>query len=454
MSENTNSGKAFLILAILMLLGGLVFGLLASFVYIDSQFLKDTLGFVALRPMHVSLVVFWIIIGASGSVLTALQDIKPKSLNPKLLYIHILCWLVAIIGVISSYLKHDFGGREYWEFNPVWALPIAFSWILYLIQFFAVAKTIEKWPVYIWMWMTGGVFFLFIFSENYLWLFPYFREHFITDMTIQWKVNGSLVGAWNQLIYGVSFFLMDKISGNKNVGQNKTAFFMYFLGLFNLMFNWGHHVYTLPTANYVRYIGYAVSMTEWILFIRIIINWKKDLTTAQKHFHYFPYRFLLASEIWVFLNLTAALFMSIPAFNIYTHGTHFTVAHSMGTTIGINTMILLAACFVFFSNACHSYNKSTKILNTTFWILQFSLFTFWLSLKLAGIKKGIWQNSSTQSNYHQLMQSLEPYFIVFVIAGVILLITLSIFGVTILYNHYACKIKTSSSIQTSNSTTI
>ena len=45
--------------------------------------------------------------------------------------------------------------------------------------------------------------------------FPYFRQHFIADMTIQWKVNGSLVGAINQIIYGVAFYLMEKISGDE-----------------------------------------------------------------------------------------------------------------------------------------------------------------------------------------------------------------------------------------------
>ena len=122
---------------------------------------------------------------------------------------------------------------------------------------------------------------------------------------------------------------------------------MYFLGLFNLMFNWGHHIYTLPTEKYIRYIGYAVSMTEWIFFIKIFYQWKKSVSTIQKNYHYFPYRFLMAADLWVFLNMAQAILMSIPAINIYTHGTHVTVAHAMGTTIGINSMILLAACFEF-----------------------------------------------------------------------------------------------------------
>lgn len=438
MNGTSQIGKLFLTLALTLLLAGLTFGVLASFVYINPNFLKDTLGFVALRPLHVSLVTFWIIIGANGGVMSALQILYPDKLSNKLATTQLLLWLIAIVGVMSSYFHKDFGGREYWEFNPIWALPIALAWVLYLVNFFRVIKTAEKWPVYVWMWMSGGLFFMFTFLENYLWVFPYFREHFVTDMTIQWKVNGSLVGSWNQLLYGTAFFIMDKISGDNKVGYSKLVFGMYFLGLFNLMFNWGHHIYTLPTESYIRYIGYGVSMTEWIFFARILFSWKKSVSDIKKHHHYFPYRFIMASDFWVFANMGQAIIMSIPALNLYTHGTHITVAHAMGTTIGINTMILLAACFVFLKSDCITYNKPTRLLNTTFWLMQGGLLLFWLALNIAGIKKGIWQNSTHQIEYHQLMKQLIPYFTLFSIAGIILLITLFITGGVLLYHFIRC----------------
>ncbi|MDP1843948.1 MAG: hypothetical protein Q8K64_11045, partial [Sediminibacterium sp.] len=68
-----------------------------------------------------------------------------------------------------------------------------------------------------------------------------------------------MVGAWNMLIYGSSVFLMGKINNNNALAYNKTAFALYFIGLFNLMFNWGHHIYTLPTHQYIRQISYGVS---------------------------------------------------------------------------------------------------------------------------------------------------------------------------------------------------
>jgi len=411
-----------------MLVTGLLMGILASLNYVIPGHLKEILGFVSLRPMHVTLVMCWILLGASGCVYSALDLMFKTRISSRLALIQWCLWILSIAGILYSYITKQFGGREYWEFNPLYALPIALAWLLFLINFFKVVKGVKDWPVYIWMWMTGIVFFLFTFIENYLWLFPYFREHFTTDMTVQWKVNGSLVGSWNQILYGTSFFLMERISGQKKTGRNQLAFFMYFLGLFNLMFNWGHHIYTLPTESYIRYVGYGVSMTEWIIFIRIVYLWKQNITDIQKHYHHFPYRFIMAADFWVFLNIGQGLLMSIPAINIYTHGTHVTVAHAMGTTIGINSMILFAACFEFLNVK----NYNTKILNRFFWFVQLCLLVFWLALNIAGIKKGIWQMSATQIPFAQMMKGLFPWFLVFVISGLFLMIGLSYIAITLI----------------------
>jgi nitric oxide reductase subunit B len=432
---NTNTlARYFMVLALIMILSGLVFGVLASHAYLLPDFMKSSGGFARLRPMHVSAVLFWILLGATACVYAGLSRLgRPFAPTGKLGLIQFALWIIAIIGIFYCYFTGDIGGREYWKFPPQWAIPIAIAWVLMIINYFKGIGSLKERPVYVWMWMTGVVFFLFIFLENYLWIFPYFRTHFISDMTIQWKVNGSLVGAWNQIIYGTSFFVMDRISGNKETGSSKAAFAMYFLGLFNLMFNWGHHVYTLPTSDYVRYVGYIVSMTEWIIFIKIIYTWRASLDTARKNYHYFPYRFLMASDFWVFFNLTQALLLSIPAINLYTHGTHITVAHAMGTTVGINTMILLAAFFELGGGNVRR-DAHGKLLNISFWTIQVSLFVFLIALNIAGIKRGLWQMSSERMPFGEMMDTLAPVFAVFTGMGYILMLAMMVPVIYLLKN--------------------
>ncbi len=431
-------------LALLLLFLGLFFGFLASFAYRLTEAQSGILGFLTLRPLHVTSAYFGIVLGGLGGVALAIQKEAVKRISSLLLKIHLALWLIAIIGIYYSYFIGDFGGREYWEFKPIWALPILISYFVFLIFYLKNAGSYKNWPVYKWMWFTGLVFYAFIFIENYLWLFPYFKEHLITDMTIQWKVNGSIVGAVNQMIYGMAFYLMTKISGDEKMATSKLAFAMYFLGLFNLMFNWGHHIYILPTDRYIHHISYIVTMTEWIILIRIFYNWNQQLKENKTHYYFFPYRFLMAADYWVVINLVIALFMSVPAFNLYTHGTQITVVHAMGTTIGINTMIVLAGAFYFIKPSFDSL-KALKRMAFVFWTSQLTLFLFLVSLTGMGIQRALWQAGITAGVFGQMMQISRPWMIGFIFTGTLLFVSL---GSVVLYLlFYSFKTKATFQLQ-------
>jgi len=423
-SENVVIGRKFLLLALILLGLGLFFGVIASQTYLIPDFLKDSLNFPKTRPLHVSSVLFWILIASIGSIYCGLELVAEKPVSKILVNTQFGLLIFALIGIIISYFTNNFGGKEYWEFPPILAIPIVLSFILFLINYLKATLAMKDWPVYQWMWLTGISFFIYTFSEAYLWMIPYFGTDIVKDMTVQWKSSGSLVGSWNQMVYGTGLFLMERISGNKEFSRSRLAFSIYFLGLFNLMFNWGHHIYTLPTQPYVRIVSYTVSMTEWILLARIIYNWRQSLAESKKLFHNLSYKFIVASDYWIGLNLLLAILLSIPALNLYSHGTHLTVAHSMGTTIGINSMILFASCFYFIGTKYSVDQSNKKVFDFAFWSAQISLFIFWLALIIAGIKRGLWQMSPDQIPFREMMDSLSPYFTVFIITGILLSLSL------------------------------
>ena len=430
-----NFGIWLIRIALVLFVLGLFFGHLASESYRITQPKSGVMGFLSLRPLHVSSAYLGIITAGLGFVTLIIAKMKTTCFGTFLQYLHFSLWLIALIGIFYSYFTGDFGGREYWEFNPIWALPIFISFIVFLVFYLHQVGFSIKWPVYYWMWLTGIIFFIFTFIENYLWIFPYFRQHFIADMTIQWKVNGSLVGAINQIIYGVAFYLMEKISGDEKSSYQKLSFAMYFLGMFNLMFNWGHHIYLLPTEKYIHYIAYAVSMTEWIILIRIFYKWSQQIKENKQFYYFFPYRFLMASDYWVTINLTLALFMSIPAINLYTHGTHITVAHAMGTTIGINTMIILAGVFYFIKPTFNSA-KWRMYGSVTFWIVQVTLLLFLISLIGMGIQRAIWQAGLTSESFSKMSSSSGNWVLAFIILGTILMFSMASFFIYLLIQSY------------------
>ncbi|HET6990877.1 MAG TPA: cbb3-type cytochrome c oxidase subunit I, partial [Bacteroidia bacterium] len=247
-SRHIKISLAFISTAMLALLAAVIIGCIAALQFVYPHFAVD-LGFVRSRPLHVSLAVAWIFLSATGGIYYYL----PRFGNLQWYSLRWPFWQLIIIlftgtGIIICYATGIFGGREYWE-HPVWfSIPIVFSWLLLLINFFkTIFKTTEPWPVYVWMWATGILFFLLTFLESNLWIFPYFRNHLIRDLTVQWKSYGALVGSWNMLVYGTAAFLAEKLTGNKEVSRSRTAFLLYFLGFTNLLFGWAHHTYTVPS---------------------------------------------------------------------------------------------------------------------------------------------------------------------------------------------------------------
>ena len=402
--------------ALILLLAAITFGLLAGFAFVYPS-IGAYLPFEQLRPMHVSAALFWIITGATAGIIHYGRQVLGRSGRERLLTMFIALWMATVIAVFILYALHRFGGREYWEFPPWLCAPLLLAWLLWMhVYFRSWVKRPKAPPLYVWMWTTGIVFFLVTFLEQNLYQIPWFRQSFLRENTVQWKSNGAMVGAWNQMIYGTALYLMVRISGDEDLARGRKVFLFWFLGLSNLMFNWGHHIYNVPGAGWMRHVAYAISMTELVFFISIVQGFRSKLAEHRRFKHLLTYRFLVASELWVFLNLILVLCMSVPAINRYTHGTHVTVAHAMGATIGINSMILFASLgFILRIDDLPARRRRwiTIGLNTAL----VSLAAFWLILIAAGAVKGYRDVALGMTDFQRMMGPVFDLLELFVIAG-------------------------------------
>ena len=412
----------FISVGLIALLLGLLCGLLAGFQYIIPDFIKEILPFTVLRPLHTLFVVSWILLGAIGSIYYYIENA-----NQKLVKWHFWLFIITGIGICISYLSKNFEGKEYLEFPSYFYFPIALGWIIFGVNYFrTMLPNFKDWPVYYWMWATGIIFMIYHFTEAHLWMLPYFRSNYIQNITMQWKAGGSYVGSWNMLVYGTSLFVMSKISNNESYAKSKKAFFFYLLGLTNLMFGWAHHIYIIPNAPWIRYFAYAISMTEWIVLISIIYDWKKSLSEQKKIEFSLAYKLMILADIWVFLNLSLALLLSIPSINLFTHGTHITVAHSMGTTIGINTLILLSSIAYILESENKFTFISEKRIRNGIKIFNLSFLFFWISMLIMGMKKAHWTFFNQSISFSQFQDSLHWFYVLFVLFGLGILVGLYI----------------------------
>jgi len=433
-----NSSIYFIILALFALLFGVLFGFLSSLQYLIPEFLKDSIPFTKMRPFHVTSVLSWIVLCATGSIYFYLTQVeKLKLFSPKLVLIHFSLFLITGILIYISFFMGEMKGREYLAYSPILTIPILIGWFLFGINYFkSLFKKITEWPVYFWMWGTGITFMIFHLTEAHLWVFPYFKDSIIKDLTVQWKSYGSFIGSWNMLVYGLAIYMMSKIKNDHMLARGKLVFFFYFLGLTNLMFGWAHHTYIIPMQPWIRIVAYIISMTEWVIIAHIIYSWKRSLRQDQNISTSMPYKLLVTADFWVFLNLILALLFSIPAINFFTHGTHVTVAHSMGTTIGINTTILLASVFYIVMKLKPEFNIRQFAIKGGYKLYKVSLLLFWVLLLVAGIKKSHWMYFSENVLFSEMQDNLLYVYLGILVFGAGLTIAIIMMVIPLLKNLF------------------
>jgi nitric oxide reductase subunit B len=172
-------------------------------------------------------------------------------------------------------------------------------------------------------------------------------------------------------------------------------------------------------------VAYIISMTELLILGNIIIQWRRSLGEARKNYHRLPMRLLTYADVWIFLNLALAIAISVPAWNYFTHGTHITVAHAMGATIGINTMLLLASMFYFLQKEnIASFLQQKRWISSGIIITNVSLLVFWASLLGSGLVKI--NSTINKDGFFYLMQKLQPYFKLFTYSGIFIFLGLGI----------------------------
>jgi nitric oxide reductase subunit B len=410
----------FWLLGLALLLLGLLFGLVGVLQYVFPSWGRDTFSFARTRPLHVFMAVQWVYCGGIGGVYSWLERSTAWRSRPVLhrwgsahFALHLLCTLLIAAVLLSGH----FGGREYLEFPPVLGIGYFCSWVLFAFIFFRSVGRPSDWPVYGWMFATGIIAFLVSYLEAFAWLLPWVGDTVVRDLTVQWKSLGALVGSWNMLVYGTGFLVMERIDGNIARGFRRQAFLVYLLGFTNLLFNWGHHIYSVPVSSVLRNVAYAVSMTELILLARILWNFRQETRQAFSDWHFPARRWLYAADVWVMLNLVLAILISVPWINRFTHGTHVTVAHAMGATIGINTNLLFAALVHRLSVVPSTQQEHGKKQYGCL-LFQWTLFVFWSSLLCMGVVR---MNAALRgASFPVLSERLTPWYWFFGTSGALL----------------------------------
>lgn len=326
----------------------LLAGLLSVLYVVPSvgEAVREVVDFSALRPLHTVFASTWIFLGGIAVMHHYLQEhAGPATRGDRWrLRAQVALWAFAGLGIGVTLSIGITSGREYIGFHPIFAVPILLGWICLVWNFFrATWRGFWRRPVYVTMWAVGSLFFLYTFTEQYAYLLPGVFEDPLVDKRIQWKATGTLVGSFNLFVYGSLIYIGEKLSGDESYGNSKLAYALLGIGLLNTFTNYVHHTYHLPQNQLVKWIAFVVSMLEILILLRAVWDVAHHAANRVQQPFSGARAFLVSVKWWTVAMLFTSILLAVPPLNSLVHGTYAVTAHVMGTTIGIDSFILMGA---------------------------------------------------------------------------------------------------------------
>ena len=406
MKDLFNSGErmvlATMVCALVCIVLAILVGAVGALYYIPGigrAMAGAGVSLVQLRPLHTTFASAWIYLGCVACIYSYLAYAHgpPTAGERRRFRIHMVCWGLAGLGALVTLPFGIGSGREYLGIHPALSVLILAGWICFLWTYIGrIRRGFWQQPAYVYMWTSGALFFVYTFTEGHAYLLPFVKSHPVADLQIQWKSCGTLVAAFNQMVYGTIAYVGERVTGDKRIGQSRAAFALFGIGLLNSFTNYVHHTYHLPQDSALKWIAFLVSMIEivfvWNMLREVIA--KTDGPRAPYRTFVTSTRFFTLSKNWNLLLLPVALLISVPQLNSIIHGTHVVMAHAMGSELAIDTYVLLGA----FSFLLTQYFPKREVVDEvidgpaverTILILNTSLIVLFATLMFRGLAVGV-----------------------------------------------------------------
>jgi cbb3-type cytochrome oxidase subunit 1 len=324
-------------------------GTLSALVYTPFEPTLRAVGLTlqGLRPLHETFAFGWAFLAGvtvvhawmleSGGALRGAERAR--------FWLQIALWSLAGGWTVVALLAGRYTGREYAGADLPATAALLVGWLCFAWNYLGRAGlSLRGKPVYQFMWFTSLWLYVFTTVESHAYLLDGLSREPLRDLAVQWKSNGVMVGAFNQLLYGALMWVSSRVRGNEDYARSRMAFALFGVGVLNTFANYGHHTYHLPQSAWIHGIAFGVSMLEIVILAKCLLDLAKALRAAPADpRHEASLRFSRSVTRWTFLMLALAMLLSLPSLNSIAHGTHVITAHAMGAMIGIDSMIAWAA---------------------------------------------------------------------------------------------------------------
>ncbi|MCU0735835.1 MAG: cbb3-type cytochrome c oxidase subunit I [Methylotetracoccus sp.] len=396
-----------------------LFGTVAGYIYVDPNFLSETLPFNIVRMIHTNSLVVWLLLGFFGATYFLIPEESEREIySPTLAYVQFAIFVAAAAAAVVGYMFRVHEGREFLE-QPLWVkLAIVVAALIFLFNVTMTVlqgrKTAITNVLLLGLW---GIAIFFLFAL-------YNPSNLSVDKMYWWYVVHIWVeGVWELVMASILAFLMLKLTGVDREVIEKWLYVIVGLALMSGLLGTGHHYYWIGTPSYWQPLGSIFSTLEVLPFFAMVLFafsmvWKG----GRNHPNKAALLWSLGTAVLAFFGAGVWGFMhTLSNINYYTHGTQITAAHGhlafFGAYVSLNLAIITYAMPYLLRR--DPYNQ---VLNmASFWLMSGGMAFMTFTLTFAGVVQTHLQRVRGES-YMDVQDQLGLFYLMRFGAGVVVVI--------------------------------
>lgn len=365
-------------------------GLVMGYIYVNPNFLSESLPFNIVRMTHTNALIVWLLTGFFGAAYFLIPEESEREIHsPLLAWLQLAILVAGTLSAVITYVFHLFPGnyllgtqgREFLE-QPTWVkvgIVIAALIFLYNVTLTVLKgrKTAITNILLIGLW---GLALLFLFA----FVNP---DNLSLDKEYWWFVVHLWVeGVWELIMASILGYLMLKLTGVDREVVEKWLYVIVATALFSGILGTGHHYYWIGMPAYWQWIGSIFSSFEIVPFFAMmsfafVMVWKG----RRDHPNKAALLWSLGCSVLAFFGAGVWGFLhTLHGVNYYTHGTQITAAHGHLAFYGAYVCLNLAL-FSYAMPILRGRDPYNQVLNmASFWLMSGGMLFMTFTLTFAG----------------------------------------------------------------------
>ena len=400
------------------------------------DFGQEWLSYGRLRTLHTNAVIFGF--GVTALMGTAFYSVQRtchvELFSPRLAWFCIIAWQFTVLLGGISLLAGWNAGKEYAELEWPIDILIAVIWVCFGVVFFGTIAKRKVKPIYVSNWFYGALIIVIAMLHivNSLAIPVTISKSYslfagAQDAVVQWWYGHNAVGfLLTGGFLGMLYYFLPK-QADRPIWSYRLSIIAFWAFTYSYIWAGPHHLHYNAIPDWVQTLGMVMSIIllapSWATMVNAVMT-VSGAPQKLKTDH--SLKFIVLALAFYGLATFEGPMMAIKSVNAVSHFTDWTVGHVHSGALGWNALITFGTFYFLVPRLFNTQLYSKRLADIHFWLAIAGTMLYILAMWGAGISQGLlWlalgDLGELSYGFREIMASMQPYYILRVIAGLVFL---------------------------------